>query len=464
MSERSNGTTLAAVVADQIVGDIAARGWPQGEIIGSEADLLDRYQVSRAVLREAVRLLEHLHVAEMRRGPGGGLHVVAPSVDSVTDAVSVYLYYVGAEIDEVFDARLLLEETAAELAPQRMTETDLAALRGLVDDERTGRLVDPRELHRLVAKASANPALEFFVDLLNRVATLYLPGTPTFAKRTIVASHDAHAAIVDAILAGDGALARRRMDKHLRAEADYLRNRRPSRRRLAELPDVVGRSDKRAEQIARQIFNEVATSGWPVGEVLGSEAEMMARYDISRAVLREAVRVLEHHQVARMRRGPGGGLIVAEPGVEAVTEAVALQVDRLGMTPAHLFELRMAVEMVVLDLAVRSLDAAGEQALEAAQEAERSALPAEFAITGHDLHAVLAHIAGNRVIELLVLVLVRLTRFHASTPDGVVADTAPNAEVMHVHDRIVEAILARDLELARHRMRRHLDALRRWTR
>ncbi|MDP1908299.1 MAG: pyridoxamine 5'-phosphate oxidase family protein, partial [Hyphomicrobium sp.] len=36
----------------------------------------------------------------------------------------------------------------------------------------------------------------------------------------------------------------------------------------------------------------------------------------------------------------GGGLFVAEPGVEAVTEAIALQVDRLGMQPQHLFELR----------------------------------------------------------------------------------------------------------------------------
>ena len=62
----------------------------------------------------------------------------------------------------------------------------------------------------------------------------------------------------------------------------------------------------------------------------------MERYDVSRAVLREAVRVLEHHQVARMRRGPGGGLFVAEPGVEAVTEAVALQIDRLGIGPEHL--------------------------------------------------------------------------------------------------------------------------------
>src|SRR4029450_9421303 len=100
----------------------------------------------------------------------------------------------------------------------------------------------------------------------------------------------------------------------------------------------------RAEPPARQIFAETAAAGCPVGTLLGSEAELMARYDVSRSVLREAVRVLEHHQVPRMRRGPGGGLFVAEPGVEAVVDAVALQVVRTGIEPAHLFEVRSAVE------------------------------------------------------------------------------------------------------------------------
>jgi DNA-binding GntR family transcriptional regulator len=82
---------------------------------------------------------------------------------------------------------------------------------------------------------------------------------------------------------------------------------------------------------------------------------------------------------------------------------------------------------------------------------------------GHDLHAVLAAVAGNRVMELLVLVLLRLTRFHSAAPPEV-KGAIPTGEVMHVHHRLVEAIIARDGALARHRMRRHLDALVRWSR
>ena len=53
----------------------------------------------------------------MRRGPGGGLIITAPSVDSIVDAVSIYLLYVHADVDELFEARVALESTAAELAP-----------------------------------------------------------------------------------------------------------------------------------------------------------------------------------------------------------------------------------------------------------------------------------------------------------------------------------------------------------
>ena len=461
---RGPGSKLASTVADRIVDDIAQLGWPEGEVVGSEPALLERYGVSRAVFREAVRLVEHRHVARMRRGPGGGLVVTAPSVDAVADAVSVYLFYVGAEIDDVFEARLALEETAAELAPGRLEEGHIAELRALVAAEGSGTVDDRRELHQLVAAITGNRALEFFVDLLHRVTLLYLPRDAVLSPETLRASVRAHAAIAGAVLAGDEGLARRRMRRHLEAEAAYLRGRRPSRRRLAEDGEVVGRSDKRAEATARQIFGEITAAGWPVGALLGSEAELMARYDVSRAVLREAVRVLEHHQVARMRRGPGGGLFVAEPGVTAVTDAVALQVDRQGIGARDLFEVRGAVEMAVLDRVVAGLDAAGEARLRDALALERAAPPEDFPVVGHDLHNVLAAVAGNPVLELLTQVLIRITRLRSAAPVAGLPDPLPTEGVIAVHGRIVEAILAGDRELARHRMRRHLDALADWLR
>src|SRR6202789_4622443 len=119
----------AAKVADRIVEDVMALGWPVGEVLGSEAELLARYQVSRAVFREAVRLVEHQQVARTRRGPGGGLVVTEPTTDAVIDAVVLYLYRAEARLAELFGARLVLEDIAIGLASARLEEQDLATLR-----------------------------------------------------------------------------------------------------------------------------------------------------------------------------------------------------------------------------------------------------------------------------------------------------------------------------------------------
>jgi DNA-binding FadR family transcriptional regulator len=458
----SSGSKLASLTADRIIKDIARLGWPEGDVVGSEQDLLDRYGVSRAVFREAVRLLEHLHVARMRRGPGGGLIVMSPTIDAVTDAVSVYLYSVGASIDEVFEARVLLEELATDLASQRLTDSGAERLKLELDSE-TEPKSDHRAVHNAIGTLSQNPALSFVVELFNRVTLLYLPRGSRLEGTTLGASHDAHVAIVRAVVAGDSETARRRMRKHLMAEAEFLRSRRPSVRRLRNLPEIASRSHKRAEQVAAQVFFDIASEGREVGELLGSEAELIERYDVSRAVWREAVRVLEHHQIAKMRRGPGGGFFVAQPGVEAVTDAVALQVDRFGIEPKHLFEIRSAVEMEVLERVFRQPRRVVRERLESALESERTATPDEFGMIGHDLHFVLADLAGNRALALLTAVLLRLTRLHQAQPADVKAPFAPET-TMSVHRLIVDAVVAGDDQAARRRMKKHLDALTRWSR
>src|SRR5277367_3461355 len=131
-------STLAATVARQILTDVVDRGWPVGEVLGSQSELIARYGVSRAVFREAVRLVENQQVARMRRGPGGGLVVTEPTVEAIIDAAVLYLHRVGATLDEVFEARLVLEEIVTELATVRLDEAGVTRLRTLVEDEASG--------------------------------------------------------------------------------------------------------------------------------------------------------------------------------------------------------------------------------------------------------------------------------------------------------------------------------------
>jgi len=450
----------AAQVADLIIEDVMALGWPVGEVLGSEADLLERYQVSRAVFREAVRLVEHQQVARTRRGPGGGLVITEPTVGAVSDAVVLYLHRVDARLDEIFEARVILEELACQLASERTDENDLAELRRFLEEVPTDPEGDPRELHALVAVISRNAGLELFVEVFNRVAQLYSPDWQRLGTSVAKETTHAHAKIAEALMAGDAGLARRRMRKHLEAEAEFFRRRRSTRQLL---PDSVvlaqSAQGKGAETVARNITQFILTEGLQPGDLVGTEPELIEREGVSRALLREAVRLLEHHQIARMRRGPGGGLFVMAPSANAVTEVAAIYLARRGMKLAELAELRTGVEVAIVDLAADRIDEVGAAGLHEALAREEHATEAERAEAVHDLHAAVAAAAQNRALNLVALVLIRLSRLHQIERLAPKTQKQIRAEVLRTHEGIAQAVESGDREMARHRMRRHLEAL-----
>ena len=449
----------ATKVADFIVEDVMARGWPVGEVLGSEADLLERYQVSRAVFREAVRLVEHQRVVRTRRGPGGGLVITEPTVGAVVDATALYLHRVDARLDEIFEARIILEEIACQLASERADENDLAELRHFAEDDPVDAGSDPRKLHALLGTVSRNGLLELFIDVFNRLAQLYTPDLERFGSCITKETRHAHAMIAEAVMAGDGGLARNRMRTHLQAEADFFRRRRSTRQLL---PDSVvltpsGRG-KGAETVARNIAHVIFTEGMQPGEFVGTEPELMEREGVSRALLREAVRLLEHHQIAHMRRGPGGGLFVMAPSTNAVTEVAAIYLARRRLQPAELAELRTGVEVAITELAAERIDEVGTAGLHEALAREEHATDAERAEAVHNLHAAVAAAAHNRVLQLVALVLIRLSRLHQIERVAPKAQRQITAEVLRSHEGIARAIEDGDRELARHRMRRLLEA------
>ncbi len=380
----------AAKVADLIVEDVLTLGWPVGEVLGSEADLLVRYRVSRAVFREAVRLVEHQGVARTRRGPGGGLVVAEPTVGAVSDAVVLYLRRVGATLDEICETRIILEEMACALAAERTDEADLAELGQVADHKPVEPRSDPPDLHALVASISRNAGLELFVDVFNEVALLFSSERARAGRAPSRETEHAHAGIAEAVMAGDPRLARTRMRRHLQAEVGVFRQRRSTSQ---VLPVSVLLADsalgKGAGAVARRITRTVVTENLQPGDLVGTESELIARAGVSRALLREAVRLLEHHHIARMRRGPGGGLFVMAPSADAVTETAAIYLARHGMQLSELAELRTGVEVATAGLAAQRIDAEGAELLRRALVREQSGTDAAWAAgveSVHDLH------------------------------------------------------------------------------
>jgi DNA-binding FadR family transcriptional regulator len=215
---------LAEGVAAKIEREIIERGWPVGEVLGSEAALTHRYGVSRAVFREAVRLLESDRVARMRPGPNGGLMVTAPESESVAHAMALYLSFARVSVGQLLDIRGLFEAHAAELAALNATDDGRTELRALLADERQkveGDWRVAKEFHLLVARMSGNPAVHLIAQCL--VMLTEQQTTPARSRRaTAKRVHDIHTRVGEAILAGDAPLARSLMLGHIHALDPWL--------------------------------------------------------------------------------------------------------------------------------------------------------------------------------------------------------------------------------------------------
>src|SRR5215213_7294124 len=443
---------LAAQVARRIEAEVVARGWPVGESLGSEPELRVRHGVSRSVLREAVRLVEHHQVARMRRGPNGGLFVSAPDAGPAARAMVIYLEYVGTTVDDLMQARRLLEPLAAGIAAQQVTEAGIELLRQTLDAETDE-----------IGELSANAVLRLFIDVLIRLTSRYAQPAASVPrseyKKARSAAKRRHAEIGAAVIAGDSGRAESLVGEYLDGVRAWMQaNRRgfaPAEQSSESAAVEHDPRAKLAEVVAGRLRDDIVAAGWPVGAVLGSEAELLARYGISRAVLREAVRLLEYHSVARMRRGPGGGLVVAAPDPQASIDTMALYLEYMRVTGEDLLTVREAIELgMITRVAARHDDPEVAARLD---EAVRwtSEAPADEQDRADHFHVELSELAGNPVLALFLRILTELWSRHSAT-ERVAAGPETVAEVEHVHRRIADAVLAGDEGLARHRLRRHL--------
>ena len=482
VTERSD--KRASRIARRIEADIVRRGWTVGESLGSEQALQQRYGVSRSVLREAVRLVEHHQVARMRRGPGGGLLICEPDAGPATRAVVIYLEYLGTTLTDLLNARLVLEPLAASLAAEHIDEAGIERLRAVLRAEELwapGRPAPRDEFHIALAEQSKNPVLQLFIDVLMRLTRRYLRSSGTGAAvEAVDRMHKAffgdHAEIVAAVTAGDPARAKTLSEQHVKAVTRWLQKHRDSHGGSGQRPrpatTVEAPRGKLAEVLAATIGDEIAAEGWQAGSVFGTETALLERFRVSRAVFREAVRLLEYHAIAHMRRGPGGGLVVTKPQAQASIDTIALYLQYRKPSREDLRCVRDAIEIdnvsKVTKMATRAIKREPEVAafLQPQDRPKATGDVRQAAVEEYRFHGGLSRLAGNALLDLFLRIIVELFRRHWSSADQAVPAWQPTwddlAAVEHAHSRILEAIAAGDDSLARYRIRRHLDAAASW--
>lgn len=215
----TSGARLSEQVAQQladVIGRLAA-----GDKLPPEARLVEQFQVSRTVLREAVSRLKSLGLVDSRQGSGVYVSAQARYTPLNFDASHSDSREAVVQLAEV---RRGLEAEAAALAARRRSAADLKrlkqALQALDQAVRGGGdgVEEDLRFHRALAEAAGNPFLLGTLDYLAQFTRGAIGVTrANEARRADFATQarEEHAAVVAAIEAGDAARARQAAARHM---------------------------------------------------------------------------------------------------------------------------------------------------------------------------------------------------------------------------------------------------------
>jgi GntR family transcriptional regulator, transcriptional repressor for pyruvate dehydrogenase complex len=163
-------------IADELRLLIVNGDLQDGELIGREPDLVERFGVSRPSLREALRILETEGLVEVVRGLRGGVVVRAPSQRMTARTAALVLQSRNVPLVDVFEARSLLEPMAARVvASSRRRKAAAAELRSLIVDQQEA-IEDPdafgeanAKFHERLVQLAGNQTLSILEEMLNEI-------------------------------------------------------------------------------------------------------------------------------------------------------------------------------------------------------------------------------------------------------------------------------------------------------
>ena len=178
----------------------------------------------------------------------------------------------------------------------------------------------------------------------------------------------------------------------------------------------------------------------------------MARFGVGRATVREAVRALEARGIARMARGPAGGLRITLESSEIASATLTTHLELLGVPLLDIYETRTALGELLVELAARRIDAPtivrlrdAARALAAAPRSLR-----DYTIERPRITDIMLDAAASPVVRVLAPALDRAVLAHVPVDALRMDDHAESVALIRSDEqRVVEAIVAQDIASAR---------------
>lgn len=233
-SEAIASPTAGQLVADSIRRKIILGEFRDGDFLPNEAQLLAQYEVSRPVLREAIRILQSEALLTIRRGSKGGARVNAPRPEPVARQAGGLLQYGRTTVFDVFRARSIIEPPAVRLLAEAPAVSTVQRLRDALEHE-ADAINDPRrwgkvhaDFHTLVVELSGSNTLALFAHIMSGITTahthaVWQHATDDAQKRTDAElAHRVHRKLVRLVEEGKAADAEQLWRRHLEETTEKM--------------------------------------------------------------------------------------------------------------------------------------------------------------------------------------------------------------------------------------------------
>jgi len=222
------------LIARDIILDISEGGMKAGDPLPPEATMLKHYEVGRASLREALRMLEVQGLVHIRTGAGGGPVVGAATAENLARMLTLYFGLAGATYEQLTEVMLILyPNVAAVAASRKLTAAEVQALHEAVDqacstpNPRMIRTETLKDFHSLLSEFSGNPIWGLMTDAVGLIFADHIIST-TDSREFHAQTVADHKQIAQAVLAGNEQLASRKMLEHTQRIIDFYRRQTPA--------------------------------------------------------------------------------------------------------------------------------------------------------------------------------------------------------------------------------------------
>ncbi len=199
-----SGNTFEETVS-RVAGAIKARLLSPGDQLPPERELARQLGVSRATLREALRVLVEAGYLEVRPGRAGGTFVARWPEEPREPRRAAIIERVRDQLPGLLDYRRAVEPTAAELAASRATEEDvrdlemiLQGMEGMEESFELYRASDAR-FHVGIARVARSPLILQAVIDVQTALTEILDLIIYHSRRVLEHSTEYHWRIFEAI-------------------------------------------------------------------------------------------------------------------------------------------------------------------------------------------------------------------------------------------------------------------------